>query len=258
GTDGDELWKSDGTESGTVMVKDIYPGIGDYGPNSSSPQNLTDVNGRLFFTAVGATNGRELWKSDGTGPGTVMVKDIYPEGGTYPNSSYPSNLTDVNGSLFFEANDGTNGSELWTSDGTEPGTVMVKNINNSSGSYPGYLTNVNGRLFFTADDGVNGTELWISNGTESGTVLVKDLKSGPDSSDPDWLTAVEGTLFFSAETDIAPYDGHELWMSDGTQPGTLRIKIIRAAPDAYGYRSYFDSFTNVNGLLFFTETEGGD
>ena len=68
------------------------------------PSDLTNVNGTLFFTADDGTNGRELWKSDGTAAGTVLVKDIYP--GT--SGSYPTRyLTNVNGTLFFAANDGT-------------------------------------------------------------------------------------------------------------------------------------------------------
>ena len=61
------------------------------------------MNGTLFFTANDATTGRELWKSDGTAAGTVLVKDINPGS----DSSGPSYLTNVNGTLFFTADDGT-------------------------------------------------------------------------------------------------------------------------------------------------------
>ena len=137
GTHGDELWKSDGTAAGTVLVKDINPGspaIRRLQPQLV-PRNLTNVNGTLFFTANDGTHGDELWKSDGTAAGTVLVKDINP-GGTcirllVPNSSIP-NLTNVNGTLFFAANDGAHGDELWKSDGTAAGTVLVKDINPGS------------------------------------------------------------------------------------------------------------------------------
>ena len=80
----------------------------------------------MFFTAGDGAHGPELWKSDGTEAGTVLVKDIHPGAGGY---SSPSSLTGVGGTLFFAADDGTHGSELWKSDGTEAGTVLVKDIN---------------------------------------------------------------------------------------------------------------------------------
>jgi len=87
-----------------------------------------------------------------------------------------ANAVDVGGILYFAANDGSHGSELWRSDGTAAGTYIVKDIKNgSAGSSPAYLTNVNGMLFFVADDGIHDAELWKSDGTEAGTVLVKDI-----------------------------------------------------------------------------------
>lgn len=77
----------------------------------------------------------------------MRVKDIRP--GT--SSSSIVETTNVGGTLFFVANDGVNGAELWKSDGTESGTVMVKDIASSGSSNPDYLTDVNGTLFFIAN-----------------------------------------------------------------------------------------------------------
>ena len=171
---GRELWKTDGSEAGGALVKDIRPGSGS--AFSSAAAEFANVNGTLLFTATDGTHGRELWKSDGTEAGTVLVKDINPG----PGDSSAQGLTSVNGTLFFTADDGVNGLELWKSDGTEAGTVLVKDIYPGDGSSDPYdLTNVNGTLFFTADDGVAGTELWKSDGTEAGTVLGKTLPPAP-------------------------------------------------------------------------------
>src|SRR6266567_3839963 len=108
-----------------------------------------------------ARMGRFSSRTYGTADGTVLVKDIDPGTG----GSYVDHLTNVNGTLYFTANDGTNGNELWKSDGTAGGTVLVKDVNlGPSGSYAGNLTNVNGTLYFSANDGVNGVELWKSDG----------------------------------------------------------------------------------------------
>ena len=103
GTSGSELWRSDGTKTGTRRVKDINP-AGD-----SSPSNLVNVAGTLFFGATDGSNGQELWSSDGTGPGTQLVKDInLGAAGSSPNA-----LTDVGGTLFFTATEPSHGRELW-------------------------------------------------------------------------------------------------------------------------------------------------
>ena len=116
---GDELWKSDGTSAGTVMVKDINPGTG-----NSSPTDLVNVGNDVFFSATDGIDGMELWKTDGTAAGTVMVKDIVPGSG----SSNPGNLTNVNGTLFFSATDAAGNASLWKSDGTAAGTVELATV----------------------------------------------------------------------------------------------------------------------------------
>ncbi|MFN7803474.1 MAG: ELWxxDGT repeat protein, partial [Planctomycetaceae bacterium] len=87
----------------------------------------------------------------------ALVNDINPVG----LPSDPSLLTEVNGTLYFTANDGSTGYELWKSDGTSAGTVLVQDIRSGGGgSYPSRLTNVNGTLYFRATDGTTGVELW--------------------------------------------------------------------------------------------------
>jgi len=231
---GCELWRSDGTSTGTHIVADIIPDV-----VGSFPFELTEVDGTLFFGAQsGGILGKELWKSDGTEAGTAMVKDINPI-----EDAYLMELTEVNGTLFFVADDGTNWLELWKSDGTEAGTVMVKDINPVSGSLPTELTEVNGTLFFNAID-----ELWKSDGTEAGTVMVKDINPA-GYSQPSNLADVNGTLFFTADDGT---NGRELWKSDGTEAGTMMIKDINPV----GGDSYPTHLTDVNGTLFFRADDG--
>jgi ELWxxDGT repeat protein len=173
--------------------------------NSSNPNQLVNVNGVLYFVANDGTHGRELWKSNGTSTGTVLVKDIDP--GSASSNCY--DLANVNGVLCFSANDGTHGSELWKSNGTAAGTVLVKDINpGTTGSDPAYLTNVGGTLYFAANDGTHGRELWQSDGTAAGTVMVMDIYPGSLGSYPQSLAVSGGHLFFSADDGV---HGYELW-----------------------------------------------
>src|SRR4029453_7706767 len=105
-------------------------------------------------------------------------------------------FTVVGNTLYFIANDGVGGPELWKTDGTSAGTVLVKDIRpGDTGSSPAQLTAAGGVLYFTADDGVAGREVWKSDGTADGTVIVRDIVAGMNSSNPTELTAVGDTLF---------------------------------------------------------------
>ncbi|NTU82022.1 MAG: carbohydrate-binding protein [Chloroflexales bacterium] len=219
---GNELWKSDGTAAGTVLVRDIFPGSGD-----SAPFNLTNFNETLFFFASDSSRGVELWKSDGTETGTTLVRDIRP--GTASSASLndrASWLQVVNGTLFFVADDGIHGKDLWRSDGTWAGTSMAIDLpSGPDGQGPGELTNVNGTLFFRTE-----SLLWKSDGTAEGTVQLPI--GGSD------LTAVGEYLFFNCST----AKGTSLCRSDGTPAGTIPLVTLEV------FASYL---TDFNGRLAF-------
>ena len=249
GFDGYALWKSDGTEAGTVLVKDTNIG----GIDSFTPNELTDVNGTLFFSAEDESNDVELWKSDGTAAGTVRVKNINPASGdSFSSGSFPSYLTNVNGTLFFTAGDGFTDIELWKSDGTEAGTVRVKDINpGSNSSEPIRLENVNGTLFFTADNGVTGRELWKSDGTEAGTVLVQDLNPGGNGSNPRRPINVNGTIFFQANDGV---HGAELAVLETTPPNTAPTDLSLSATGV----NENVAVNTIIGTFATTDAQGGN
>lgn len=200
----EQLWKTDGTVAGTAWVADVGPVI-----TGAVIDQLTDVNGTVFFSFQTSAEGRELWKSNGTAGGTVRVKDINPGA---PSSS-PANLVNLNGKLYFSATDGSSGTELWTSDGTTTGTVLVKDINpgaagSLNGTFGAWLTNVNGTLYFSAVDPTSYS-LWRSDGTAAGTQRVPDLYGGQMSTPTDLLN-VGGTLFFGASSPATSIELFEL------------------------------------------------
>jgi len=248
GTNGAELWKSDGTEAGTVMVKDIYPGSSD-----GNPVELAVINTTLFFRATDSASGYKLWKSDGTEAGTVIVKVLNSDSEFSLITGGNSNFTVLNNALYFLSNDGVHGQELWKSDGTEAGTVMVKDIcfDLNLGSDPFFFTLLNNTLYFQASDGIHGTELWKSDGTEAGTVMIKDIN--PDSRDYNGgygsLIFIGNTVYFTVDDGT---NGTELWKSDGTGAGTVMVKDILVGPD----NSNPQYLTVVGDTLYFQANDG--
>jgi ELWxxDGT repeat protein len=200
GISGYELWRSDGTEAGTLLVKDIIPGRDSSIPGAPSdgPDWLgVAFQGRLFLstfsglyasdgTAAGTVQIRggrdidassmfaiggallyayeadELWRTDGTPGGTVLVKDFYP--GRIGTNNLLRSFAAFGGLLYFAASDGSlqHGFELWRSDGSSAGTVLVMDIApGTQSSEPYALKAAGSRLFLDADDGVSGKEPWV-------------------------------------------------------------------------------------------------
>jgi ELWxxDGT repeat protein len=231
-----ELWRSDGTRAGTVLVKNINPASDFFGfHRGSSPAELTVLGDSLFFSAGELQHGWELWESDGTRAGTVLVKDINPatvEGdyGEQGLSSGPGFLTPLGEAVFFAANDEAHGRELWSTDGTTVGTHLVKDLNpEAPDGAPAYLRAFDGQVFFTADDGIHSRELWSSDGTDVGTSMVADIDQCEGTQEarktqPSALSVVGDRLFFAADDGI---HGQELWTSDGTPEGTVMVRDIR-------------------------------
>jgi len=109
------------------------------------------------------------------------VKDFSTISGWDPDRK-PKYLTVCNDLIYFSAADDANGDELWQSDGTPAGTVMVMDINSGGSSSPRGLTAVGNSLYFTADDGSgaekHGREIWKVDPATGIPVMIKDIFSG--------------------------------------------------------------------------------
>ncbi|MEM7198944.1 MAG: ELWxxDGT repeat protein [Planctomycetota bacterium] len=202
---GAELWRSDGTPGGTVMVADLEPG-----PRGSYPDDITPTPGDTFLTASTARLGRELYATDGTR--TRLVRDIEDQAG-----SDPRDLTPVGNLLFFTAYEEDHGRELWVTDGTTPNTVRIEIVPGKSGASPHHLTALGSRLIFAATDRTGDTEIWTANGTPAGLRRLADIHPA-ESSRPSDLVKFRGEVYFAA-TSLTR--GRELWKTDGTPAGTM-------------------------------------
>lgn len=156
-----ELWVTEGTDETTRRVGGIDP------DGNEEVESLTALGDRIFFTADDGTHGRELWISDGTEEGTFMVSDIDPEGSSNPadltvlgaaSGLTAADSTGCGGSLYFTADDGRHGRELWSTDGTEEGTCMVCNTYRGD-SNPANPVLLVGSIYFTTVDGKGSISL---------------------------------------------------------------------------------------------------
>lgn len=209
-----QLYTTDG--STTSLLKTI---------NSSATPSISELYtaptlNKVFFQATDGTNGKELWITDGTTTGTVMLADINSGSG----DSSPANFYEYNGKVYFSANDGTNGVELWVTDGTSAGTKMLKDINTSvagANSNPSNFYAYNGKLYFSANDGTNGVELWRTDGTAGNTQILLDINSGAGNSSPSDLISFNGDLYLAADAGVV---GKELYKISASTLGLEKVK----------------------------------
>lgn len=211
---GRALWRSDGTVAGTVLVKDFFPGGFDPPvPLPIFPGHLTAAGDRLFLTGWDGTGSySQLWVSDGTLAGTVKLLEGLGED---PKSGHTLSLAVAGDTLFFNR-----GDDLWKSDGTPEGTVLVKDFPSPGFSLPKQFFAFDDKVAFIAGSEQNGYELWTSDGTEQGTRMVRDIAPGSASANIGNLTVVDDTLFFTADDGL---HGDSLWRSDGTVAGTRMV-----------------------------------
>ncbi len=211
GTNGAELWTSDGTAAGTVLVKDIAPSQG------STPKRFTMSTARCSSPPTDGTGGEEPGKSDGTASWHRAGREI----STGALGSAPKELVNVGGALFFAAHDETSMAVSYgQSDGTEAGTMLVKDIEAGSvEAAPSGIVDLGGLAYFSADSTTSGLSCgramaakpaprWSGYCARPGLSLVEGI------------TVFQGKLYFAA---FEPATGIELWTSDGTRGRTLCV-----------------------------------
>jgi len=216
----EKLFKVNNTTKKIEEIKNIN--------NNSNDDNIYFLNSTddtLFFTAMTETSGSELWKTDGTKDGTILIKDINP--GTQSSIDidglqffgYTSSSI-IDSQLYFVANDGIHGNELWRSNGFETGTTLVKDINpgpKSSLSFSPFnqsnnFVNIGDSTYFIASPSAIG-ELWKSDGTSEGTELVLNFSNSNRLNFINKLTTINNQIYFPAHTNIT---GRQLWRFNPT------------------------------------------
>ena len=220
--------------------------------------------GRTFFVHNDGIHGFELWSTDGTAAGTSMAADVCP--GACPGVSRlrPPTLLGVGSRVYFEADDGLTGVELWESDGTPTGTRRVADLRTAPGvgSTPIWLTPLGDRLLFVADTGGSTCSLFSLVVGDDDPALVAAFPCATYDDAPSDFTPLGAQLVFGAMTSS---QGRELWITDGTAIGTtLLLDVAPGAPSglssagsevfrwlrwlATGTRVFFPAADGVHGV----------
>ena len=228
-----ELYRSDGTPSGTQLVKNLG---GNVTGNPTDPVRLD--NGFLLFASKMPTGERELFRTKGTSANTKLVKNLAGNA-----SSFPEEMTRLGDQVIFSALLPDGQRELYTTKGSASNTKVLANLRGNQSSNPTNFEVVGNQLYFVATTNQGQRELFVTDGTTSGTRLVKDL-SGSVSALPNRLTAVGNKLFFTATT---PTGERELFVSSGTAASTKLVKNLSGATS-----SNPRNLTAVGNRLFFS------
>jgi ELWxxDGT repeat protein len=208
---GRELWVSDGSDSGTRLVRDIGPtaasGIRELSfaeSNGRRTSLLAALGSSAMFAADDGSHGEELWTSDGSPGNATMIEIASGAAGSFPRW-----LARVGGRVFFAADDGVHGREPWVTDGTPEGTHLIADVRpGPDSSAASDFVDWNGSAAFAADDGLHGMELWLASADGSTAELILDAWPGLDPSSPQGLTASGEQLFFFADDGV---HGLEPW-----------------------------------------------
>lgn len=158
------------------------------------------------------------------------------------DDSQPTGFVAFGQAVYFSADDGVHGRELWKTDGTAAGTVLAFDlVSGPAGSEPGKLWALNDVLLFSAAGQDGRRSLWRTDGAAGGTRRIADV-------DPLRPVELDGVLYFTATDDAS---GAELWRSDGTEGGTFRVADINPGPAS----AYLDMPVIAGGILYFSAVD---
>jgi ELWxxDGT repeat protein len=205
GTNGNELWVTDGTATGTHIVKNIKAGLG-----GSNPWGFFKIGNEVFFNCNEVGFEKKLWKTDGTNAGTVKVSVAEPF------YIVNGNVGKLGNKILFYAHNTVNGYEPYVSDGTAAGTFMLKDINPSGNSLLAasqemHLKSNSKYSFFIANNGTD-TTLWRTDGTTDGTIRLSQTG-----------TSIKNNVSSGGYSDI---DENGLWMIEYNAGGTGNAQKI--------------------------------
>ncbi len=247
-----ELWKTNGTQTGTIQVSDIIPGF-----DGSNPYDFREFNGFLYFTAFSSATGRELYRTDGTT--TTLFKDInVGNGSAFDLSVNRHKFIVLNNYMYFFARDIDESYDFWRTDGTANGTQKLVEVNGFGLGDKDRFIEANGELFFVFnDDNENtiGSELYKYNEATNTISLVKDINPSNGSSSTEhigFLTKFDSKLFFTADNGTAV----QLYVSDGTEAGTYPIE--NTEPLGYQQPRKLFEFNNELYFIAFKNGQGTD
>ncbi|MBB6372187.1 T9SS type A sorting domain-containing protein [Chryseobacterium shigense] len=276
--EGRELWCFNSVTQKSALLKDIFPG---YNSGLSGSPSFVNVNGKIYFLAQETFSSYQLWVTDGTVAGTMKEKDLnsnysignlvvagnkifyYVQNELWSYDTVSKVLLKVktfvysgdvkmysfNNELIIGADDGVSGKEIWKSDGTVAGTVLLKDIApNAGGSISGdfNILPLNNKFYFIANLGT-GYELYASDGTEAGTVSVKPVRTPR-------LNGASADNYFVFEGFDPDAGGMEPWISDGTAAGTKILKNIMPGNTSSMANS---KFIRLNNKIYFDSNANG-
>ena len=250
GSTGRELWAHDTSNHSTWQVADIYSG------SSSNPGTymMLNVGDTLYFDAADGTYRHELWAHNTSNHSTWRVADIYSGAGNSLPGQYMNGYV-VGDTVYFSAEDGSGGTELWAHDTSNHSTWQITDILSGTGdSKPGeHLTIIVGdTLYFDASDGNYNHALWAHDTSNRSTWRVSDIAvSGHSYPETPRRGAGEllvgDTLYFSATDGITD---HEWWAHDTSNHSTWRVADINSGAGTSNPGNYLEGLLIGDTMYF--------